>query len=84
MECWAFQYSANSLLPFFTRKSCAAARSEQAKARGRRTPETYAVSTLRMTDDRERRNAKFIATALSTVEKFRQPQRHPRPDVHTD
>jgi hypothetical protein len=82
MECWASQYSATPFLAFFIGKQCAAARSEQAKARRRRTPETYAVSTLRIPDDRERRDAKLIATALSSVEKFRQPQRHARPDVH--
>src|SRR3989338_751650 len=41
----------------------AGARSKQAKARERRTPEAYVVSTLRMADDRERRDAPLIAPA---------------------
>jgi hypothetical protein len=61
MECWVSQYSATPFLAFFNGKPCAVARSEQVKARGRRTPETYAVSTLRIPDDRERRDAKLIA-----------------------
>src|SRR3990172_7954448 len=45
--------------------TCAVARSEQPKARGRSQPERTRLY-VRIGDDRERRDAKLIATALGT------------------
>src|SRR3970282_251661 len=59
-----------------------AMRSEQPKARRRRASEAYAVRTLRMPEDGDRRHATLIVAPLFAVEELRQPKRHARPDVH--
>jgi hypothetical protein len=48
-------------------------RRKQTKARGRRAPETYWASTLRMPGDPRTLDATLIVTVLIAIEKFRKP-----------